>query len=1238
MTRILSRATWMLLTVLFSATSAWAQSTFGGGNGSQATPYIIMTADHWNQLSSDVAAGTTYNDQYFRLNDDISVTTMVGTSDHRFQGHFDGNQKTLTFNLNSSEDFTAPFRYVSGADISNLRVDGDMSVKKTFASGLVAYAAGATTITNCRVSITIRGLRLGDGSHGGFVGYNTGSLVIEGCVFDGKMLGQKLQPTNCSGFVGFNETKDDFKGTVTLSKCLFAPTEVTLGIDKSFARSRSYDKGIVNLSDCYCTSSFGNDQEVLVYAIQKGDDILVDYNANGYTNYTVSNTKFADTALMFDDELYAASGSKVSLSPSYIGTDPNFAGFKASTGVFTEQEDGSYLLTMTSENTGITAVFIDADHRWKGEGTGKLKDPFIIDNTSRWNDFVAGISSGQGGYAVACLKLTNDITISTLVGTEDNAFSGHFDGNGHTLTLSGDAYGTESVPSEYSYIAPFLYIYNADIHDLNIAGNIYTNNQYAAGIVAFAIGDNSIKNCRASVAVNSTYSGEGIHGGLVAIVNQGNTAITDCAFNGSLKGSSTYNCGGFVGWTNDSKGASVSLTNCLFKPATVTFATSGGATFARGNNDNTKNITLSDCYYVTSFGTVQGEQAYADINASSQPLVEKTIAGVSFYAPGDLVTNITAVPTPNSATISWTGAADCTYQLRYRKAAQYFCGFENYPEDWTQIDADGDGKLWDFIYQDDIARTGMGTMISKSFDDGEMKALTPDNWLISPKITLGGTLKVWMRGADENSYKEHFAIYLSSNGEFFDNDGNLLEGVKELVPETEVTHDFKEYSADLSSYAGRTERIAIRHFNSTDNFFLIVDDFGVYEANTPWTTVENADAAGTKIEGLESNTLYEYQVVYRYKGNDYDMPAANLTTLVENPAPIDLTVTNIDTHSATLTWTGYSESYNVRYRPTATATPSNPEDASGDDSGDWTTTNTTNTSYELSGLQEGTSYTVQVQAVSGDKQSDWTNALFSTYNENLNLSDNGDNSAIIAKHHDRTCNVKLAGRTLYCDGSWNTLCLPFNLSEDDILESDSPLKDFTIMELSNGGSSKTGFNPETGTLTLDFVEAYSIQAGHAYIVKWGKEDDFYEDEHAKDIIEPVFKNVTIDNEDPADENTVATSQDGYVTFVGTYSPVGIYTSKNTNLYLGASNKIYYPSAKNFKIGSCRAYFKLNDPTINARAIVMNFPDDMVATDIKSTTTPSMTKEEWYDLLGRKLKGQPKKSGIYINNGKKVVIQ
>ena len=261
----------------------------------------------------------------------------------------------------------------------------------------------------------------------------------------------------------------------------------------------------------------------------------------------------------------------------------------------------------------------------------------------------------------------------------------------------------------------------------------------------------------------------------------------------------------------------------------------------------------------------------------------------------------------------------------------------------------------------------------------------------------------------------------------------------------------------------------------------------------------------------------------------------------------------------------------------------------------------------------------------------------------ISLADNGDNGEKLTTYNGRTAaSVTLTGRTLYKDGYWNTLCLPFDVASF----TGTPLAGATVMELGNINCN-TGFDANTGTLTLDFVPANKIEAGHAYIVRWGTPET-----PVGGVIEnPVFNGVTIVNESPADQ--AATSKDGYVTFIGSYSPMTFTAADKSVLFLGSNDKLYYPS-KAMTINACRAYFQLNNGLTaspnpsegggtSVRAFVLNFgeEDPTGITDAEANSSFFILHSsfsEWYTLDGRKLSCRPSRAGMYLYNGKKVVIK
>ena len=88
------------------------------------------------------------------------------------------------------------------------------------------------------------------------------------------------------------------------------------------------------------------------------------------------------------------------------------------------------------------------------------------------------------------------------------------------------------------------------------------------------------------------------------------------------------------------------------------------------------------------------------------------------------------------------------------------------------------------------------------------------------------------------------------------------------------------------------------------------------------------------------------------------------------------------------------------------------------------------------------------------------------------------NSSRIEDANGQTRNVTFSGRTIYSDGDWNTLCLPFSMSESQIAS--SPLAGYTIKSLDGTQSNLDG----NGKLTLSFNTATTIEAGRPYIVRW----------------------------------------------------------------------------------------------------------------------------------------------------------
>ena len=206
--------------------------------------------------------------------------------------------------------------------------------------------------------------------------------------------------------------------------------------------------------------------------------------------------------------------------------------------------------------------------------------------------------------------------------------------------------------------------------------------------------------------------------------------------------------------------------------------------------------------------------------------------------------------------------------------------------------------------------------------------------------------------------------------------------------------------------------------------------------------------------------------------------------------------------------------------------------------------------------------------------------IYYTYELNEN-----DNTTMLETSDMHTGNVQLTNRTLYKDGSWNTLCLPFNVALDG-----SPLEGSTVKEFTSAN-----YDPATKTLTLNFDNVTNIKAGRPYLVKWDKPDGY--EGHASDFdlgpADLIFEGVTLEN--TIENETCKIDDEMAVTFMGTYSKLTFAEENRNILYLGTGNTICYPQA-GASIAAQRAYFTIGGATDTNRGDV-NGDETINAIDI-----------------------------------------
>ena len=270
--------------------------------------------------------------------------------------------------------------------------------------------------------------------------------------------------------------------------------------------------------------------------------------------------------------------------------------------LFNEQINGNYKTDYASAFVDI-ALTVEEHKFTNGVCTcGELEpatfdgDIYKIGNVGQLLWFAKQVNSGNKINGA----LTADIDISAvtdfpMIGTEENKFTGTFNGNNHKITLN--------LKNTEQYTALFRYIDSATIQNLTVDGTVTVSEKYGAGIVGSSIGATKIENCISAVKIVSSIKGEngkagdGTHGGLIAVVDGGTVAINNCAFIGSIGGSTTNACGGLVGWAN----GKTDITNS-YVAATFTVDSEHGNTFVRHQDSTT--VTIENCYYLTALGNV----------------------------------------------------------------------------------------------------------------------------------------------------------------------------------------------------------------------------------------------------------------------------------------------------------------------------------------------------------------------------------------------------------------------------------------------------------------------------------------------------------------------------------------------------------------------------------------------------------------------------------------------------------
>lgn len=411
--------------------AAWAQADvwdgssiangFSGGDGSEATPFLISSGAELAYLAKGVNDGSTDTHQkYFKLTKDIDLNdkawTPIGAGyPSYFKGNFDGGNHTIS-NLYISEE--TAYEYAGLFGIFDINVN--VTIKN------LGISVGKSGITGSNV-----------GGLAGGINCSYATLTIKNCFVTGSLINgySEMSEAYVGGMIG---NIQNYSATINITNCYTSINTVTARTDYSAAYASTGGivgyiyEGTLNLTNCFSLCKNISAYAPNSSAPEAGN--LVALKSGGTITYTKCFSSPL-TAITTD----AGSGPKTAYTIAPGGNDKN--GILLTQDNFNDSPDnalaGWEFAGWHLNDDNLPTLTDGAESPAKDEfiwiGDGSEGNPYQVKNENQLRIISFYTNASAPSFQDKHYTINNSIEL-TSDWTPIKDFSGSFDGNGYVIS------------------------------------------------------------------------------------------------------------------------------------------------------------------------------------------------------------------------------------------------------------------------------------------------------------------------------------------------------------------------------------------------------------------------------------------------------------------------------------------------------------------------------------------------------------------------------------------------------------------------------------------------------------------------------------------------------------------------------------------------------------------------------------------------------------------------------------